>query len=48
MDGLIKHHISRDINTSFGNNKALEALMHVAIAKENSLFGTKLELVGIE
>jgi len=47
-DLLIKHHISRDIDSPFEGIKTLEAFMMLAITKENTSFGSKRKLPCIE
>ena len=43
IDGFIKHHVSRDVNTTRGNIQTFETLMHVTVAKKHTLLRSKLK-----
>jgi hypothetical protein len=44
---IIKDHIPRDVDVTFGYIKTLESLVHIAIAHKNALGGGKLKFIWI-
>jgi hypothetical protein len=44
---LIKNHITRYVDTPFLGILTLEALVHVAVSKKDTLLRTKLELARV-
>jgi hypothetical protein len=44
---FIKHHVSRDINTTRGDFQTLEPFLHGTVTKKCTLFVPKLQLVAI-
>ena len=47
IDILIKDYITGYVNTTFRNVKALETFVHVTVAQEHALLGSKLKLTRI-
>jgi hypothetical protein len=46
-DGFMKNHVTRNIDTSYGQNEALKPLVHITVPKKDASSGLKLKLVRI-